>query len=304
MAELEVAALAARLGRHQDARPVVGAEPRDLGVAPRRRQILVEDAAGELRARAERVAQHLQRLAMRDEDERLLVRPPPALACVSSQSSRGSVAIHRLRLLPQLGLVGPEHGLQRRAGRERPPDTIQRAPPADRHRGAAARRSPGAPRASRSAAIGAAAPGVGCRARGVGGTSIADGRARRQAADVDAARRAGARRQRHAGREPRLDVHPLGKLLRPQQLQQPEEPVRIVFERRRAEQQHVASERGDRRDRAVARLAGMPGRTPQPLGFVDDEQVDARRHRLARSVPAARSASRARSPRGDGRRTG
>ena len=80
--------------------------------------------------------------------------------------------------------------------------------------------------------------------------------------------------------------------------------MRVVFERRRAEQQHVPAERGDRRDRAILRLARMPGRTPQPLRLVDDEQVDARRHRLRRSAPAVRSASRARSPRGDGRRTG
>ena len=73
---------------------------------------------------------------------------------------------------------------------------------------------------------------------------------------------------------------PSGKLLRPQQLQQPEEPVRIVFERRRAEQQHVPPERGDWRHRAILRLARMPGRTAQPLRLVDDEQVDARRHRL------------------------
>ena len=72
----------------------------------------------------------------------------------------------------------------------------------------------------------------------------------------------------------------LGKFLRPQQLQQPEESMRIVFERRRAEQQDVPAERGDRRNRAIPRLAGMPGRTPQPLRFVDDEQVDAGRHRL------------------------
>ena len=56
--------------------------------------------------------------------------------------------------------------------------------------------------------------------------------------------------------------------------------MRVVFERRRAEQQDVPPERGDRRNRAIRRLARMPGRTPQPLRLVDDEQVDARRHRL------------------------
>ena len=56
--------------------------------------------------------------------------------------------------------------------------------------------------------------------------------------------------------------------------------MRIVFERRRAEQQDVPPERGDRRNRAIRRPARMPGRTPQPLRLVDDEQVDAGRHRL------------------------
>ncbi len=88
VAELEVAPFAAGLGRDEEARPLVGAEPGDLGVAPRRRQLLVEDAARELRARAERVAQHLERLAMGDEHERLLVRPPPALRLRSAATAR------------------------------------------------------------------------------------------------------------------------------------------------------------------------------------------------------------------------
>ena len=57
--------------------------------------------------------------------------------------------------------------------------------------------------------------------------------------------------------------------------------MRIVFERRRAEQQHVPSERGDRSDRAILRLARMSRPAPQPLRLVHDEQVDACRHRLS-----------------------
>ena len=57
--------------------------------------------------------------------------------------------------------------------------------------------------------------------------------------------------------------------------------MRIVFERRRAEQQHVPSERGDRSHRAILRLARVSWPTPQPLRLVHDEQVDARRHRLS-----------------------
>ena len=89
MAELEVAPLAAGFGRDEDARPVVGAEPRDLDVAPRRRQLLVEDAAGELRARAERLAQHLERLAVGHEHERLLARRA-ASASPASAATRGA----------------------------------------------------------------------------------------------------------------------------------------------------------------------------------------------------------------------
>ena len=103
--------------------------------------------------------------------------------------------------------------------------------------------------------------------------------------------------------EARLDAHVLRKVLRPQQLQQPEEPVRVVFERRRAQQQHVAAERRDRRNRAPGRIAGMARRTPQTLRLVDDQQIDAGAHRLLGQLRAARSASRARSPRGDAART-
>ena len=83
-----------------------------------------------------------------------------------------------------------------------------------------------------------------------------------------------------------LDIQSLRELVRPQQLQQPEEAVRIVFERRRAEQQQVPAERGDRRDGTIGRLAGMPGRPPQPLRLVDDEQVDAGADGLCAPGPA------------------
>ena len=116
MAELEVAPFAARFGRHKDAWPVVGPKQGDLRVTPRRRQLLVEDAAAELRARAERVAQHLERLAMGHEHERLLVRLTPALRLRQQPLEARIGSIHRLRLLPQLGLVRPQHRLQRRAG--------------------------------------------------------------------------------------------------------------------------------------------------------------------------------------------
>ena len=108
------------------------------------------------------------------------------------------------------------------------------------------------------------------------------------------------RAARRAGPRSRL----LGKLLRPQQLQQPEESVRVVFERRRAQEQHVAAEGGDRRDRPPRRLAGMSRRPSQPLRLVHDEQIDAGRHGLRAQLADARSASRARSPPAGAARTG
>ena len=125
MAELEVAALASSFGRHEDARPIAGAEPRDLGVAPRRRQLLVEDSACQLRPRAQRVSQHLERLAVRHEDERLLVRPPPAPAVRQQPLEARVPPIHLLRPLPQLDLIGPEHGPQRGARSQRAAKAIQ-----------------------------------------------------------------------------------------------------------------------------------------------------------------------------------
>ena len=56
--------------------------------------------------------------------------------------------------------------------------------------------------------------------------------------------------------------------------------MRIVLQRRRAEEQDVASERGDRRDGPVAGFAGMARRTPQPLRLVHHQQVDPRVHGL------------------------
>ena len=50
--------------------------------------------------------------------------------------------------------------------------------------------------------------------------------------------------------------------------------MRIVLERRRAEQQHVAAEIGNGRDGAPCRIAWMPWRPPQVLRLVDDEQID------------------------------
>ena len=271
-AELEVAALAAAFGGDEQAGPLGLAELGDLGVAARRRELLVEHAGRQLRAVAERRAQHLQRLAVRHEHERLLSRVPPAPRLRQQPVEARVAGVHRLRLAAQRGFVGGEHGSERGARGERAADAIDLLPPRDRmrRRRAAQRRLDRVPQLPARRLV----------------ERDRNAHARRQAADVGAAGRARAGRQRRGEREPRLEAHVLGKLVRTQQLQQPEEPVGVVLERRRAQEQHVAAERRDRRDRAPAGLAGMAGRPAQPLRFVHDEEVDARRHRLVGQLRA------------------
>ena len=80
--------------------------------------------------------------------------------------------------------------------------------------------------------------------------------------------------------EARLETHVLRKVLRTEQLQQPEESVGIVLERRGAQEQDVAAEGRDRRDRTPAGLARVARRAAESLCFVHDEQIDSRSHRL------------------------
>ena len=91
----------------------------------------------------------------------------------------------------------------------------------------------------------------------------------------------------HGGRgsplaEPILEARLFRELVGSQELQQPEESVRVVLEGRRAQEEDVATKGGDGRHRAPAGLAGMPGTPAEPLGFVHDQEVDARGHRLLR----------------------
>ena len=289
-AELEVAPFAAGLGRDEQAGAVRLAEPRHLDVAPRRRQLLVKDAGRQLRAVAERRAQHLQRLAMRDEHERLLARVAPARRLREQPLDARIRRVHRLRLIAQRALVGAQHGGQRRARGERAADAVDLLPARHGVRRAAARTAASTRLAE--------APARGDRRASIG-TPTRGGSPPMSTRRVELV---------HGGSgvprgEARLEADVLGKLLRPQQLQQPEEAVRVVFERRRAEQQHVAAEGGDRRDRAPRRFAGMSGRAPQALRFVHDQQVDAGLDRLLGQLRVGRSASRGRSPRGGAPRT-
>ena len=89
-----------------------------------------------------------------------------------------------------------------------------------------------------------------------------------------------------AEREARLEAHVLGKLLRTEQLEQAEEPVGVVLERRRAQEQDVTAEARDRRDRPPAGLAGVARRAAESLCFVHDEQIDSRCHGLVGQLRA------------------
>ena len=243
--------------------PLGLSEPRDLRVAARRRQLLVEDAARELRAVAERRAQHLQRLSVRHEDQRLLPRVAPAW-CLRQQPLEARIAgVHRVGLLAQLALVGSEHGAERRSGRQRAADAIDLL--------SLARPRVAPPRL-------AAAPRRRCAPATSPASSSAIGMPTRGGKPPMSARRV---ELVHGGsgvplRETRLETHVLGKLLRTQQLQQPEEPVGVVFERRGAEEQDVAAQGRDRRDRPPGRFAGMTRRAAKSLRFVHHQQIDPR----------------------------
>ncbi len=80
--------------------------------------------------------------------------------------------------------------------------------------------------------------------------------------------------------ETRLDTHVFGKLLGTKQLQHAKETMRIVFEWRRAQEQDVTSESGDRRDRSPAGIARVAWRASQSLRFIHDEQIDSCAHGL------------------------
>ena len=206
------------------------------------------------------VAQPLERLAVGDEDERLLARPPASAGrCRASQARRGSAASARSARRASAASSRP-----RRAWSAAPEASARRTRSAFCRRprawGAGARRT-----ASTSAS----------RSRPAALALDGDADARRQAADVHAPRRARAGRERLRPREARLERLVLGEVGGPQQLEQAEEAVHVVVERDRGEEEQVPAEGGDRRDRAPGRAARVAGRAAQPVGLVHHEEVDA-----------------------------
>ena len=241
---------------------------------------------------AERGPQHLQRLAVRDEHQRLLPGVAPARRLRRQPLDARVRGVHRLRAAS-------------RSSRSAGPSTAASAAPdasARRMRStfwrratslaAGAARSRGFDRFARLPARGALDRRSGCR------PAAAARRCPRGASSWCMAA-AGVPRC-----EPGLETSLFGKLLGPQELEQPEEAVRVVLERRRAQEQHVPAEAprsappratAARRDVPAAAAAAAPrprraDRCPPPPP--------------ARSAPAGRSASRARSPRAGAARRG
>lgn len=202
MAELEVASLAACFGRHENARPVRGAEARDLHVPARRGHLLVKGAARYLRAVAERRSQHLERLAMRDEHQRLLVGSAPVPGMCEQPLQARIDRVGCLRPLPQPLFVRTEESGERRTRCKRATNPIEL--PVPRHR-VGRGHTP-----HRPLELATSSPPAGGSLR-----RHRYWRPRRQSTDIDTPRGARARGQRRAGGEPRLDILLRRELIRP-----------------------------------------------------------------------------------------
>ena len=242
-------------------------------------QLLVEDAGRQLRALAERRAQHLQRLAMRHEDQRLLLRRR-ASAAPATAATRGAgrrrpspppACAARLRRDRALRASAAPDASARRTrsifcalARPRGPPRVLRTAVSTASRSCALRRL--VERRSECPTRGGRPPMSARRVELVhGGSGVPLG-------------------------EARLEAHVLRKLLRTQQLQQPEEPVRIVFERRRAEEQHVTAE-APRSARPRARPARRDGPADGGVAALRPRPADRCRRATAWSVSCGRSIS-------------
>ena len=131
------------------------------------------------------------------------------------------------------------------------------------------------PREPRDARVGVFLPVAG-QAGGSRQALEVDGRGHPglEPADVHAPRRARARRQRLAAFESREEFL-FGRVgVGPEQLEQAEKAVRVRLERCRGEQQHVARDSGERRDRAVRVAPGVALRALETVRFVHDEKLE------------------------------
>ena len=222
----------------------------------------MEDAGRDLRTLAERGAQHLQRLAVRHEDERLVSRIAPARRLRRQPLEARVAGVHGVGLLTKRAVVGSERSGECGPRRQRATHAIDLLPPRDRMWS----------RHDSRTAVSTAS-----RSCHFDGGSIAIGRPTRGGRPPMSARRV---ELVHGGRgvpsrEARLEAHVLGKLVGTKQLQQAEEPVCIVFERRGAQEQDVTAQARDRCDRSPGGVARVAGRAAESLCLVHDEQVDA-----------------------------
>ena len=298
LAELEVAAFAAALGRHEQARALGLAELRDLDVATRGREVLVEDAESRAaRTVRQRRSQQLERLAVAPRRRassgarRLPARRFGARATRCADRSRQPPAAWRRQRVSSR--------VEKRARSAAPDASARRMRSALRRRSSSVGRRFGPERAASTPPAGRSMPSAPMANRRAPRPAAAGRRCRRAAWSwcTGAAARPDARRS--------SNVSSSGNSSGPQQLQQAEEPVRVVVERRRREEQHVAAEPAIG---ATARHAGSPG---CPVG---------RRRRCAssttsRSMPGVDGVLGQRAgvrdqrldptrPRGDARRTG
>ncbi len=188
-AELEVPALSTALGRDEEARPAGQPELGHLDVAPRRGQLLVEHPGRDLGAAAELGADPLQRLAVGDEDERLLPGLAPPRGVPGQPRHAGVGRVRPLREAREVRVVAAEESLERGAGGERAAHAIRLLPPTEGvgRRGSAHGADQLQPRRPAALALGGQAD------------------AGRQPADVHASRRAGAGREGLGPREAGLE---------------------------------------------------------------------------------------------------
>ena len=290
-AELEVAALASAFGGHEQARTIGFPEPRDLGVAARRRQLLVEDAGRELRPLAERrcaaspASRGARRRRASSPARRASAAPARAARAGADRRRPSTSACSR-----SVDFVGSEHRAERGsdASARRTRSIFCRRADRVRRSRASHRRLDRVPRA-------ASPPDR--RARSACPPAAASRRCRRVASSWCTA--AAACRARDAPRSSRPRETPAGA-------------AAAAAGRTRGHRLRAAWRSGAGRDGPGPRSARRRASRVRRDGPSGGGAAALRRRRAGRCPPAppgrsaagAPSASRARSPRGDGRRTG